>query len=240
MHGYDLYQNPNWAMLKICLDACSRVITISEFNRRLLRKKYPDLTDDKLHVVRLSADMPEDVDLFSKVKLLIVGGFQPRKGYDILLRAIRSLGRPDLHLWIVGYKGPVDVRGLVQELQLQKHVTILGQISDDVLKVLYQACDIFCMPSRFDQDGVGEGLPVALMEAMSYRKAVIATRHTGIPELVPDVLVDENDVEGLARGIAALADAPEQRRSMGERNRRIVEREYSNENVKRLLETLRP
>ena len=64
-------------------------------------------------------------------------------------------------------------------------MTIFGHISDDVLEVLYTYCDIFCMPSRMDRDGVGEGLPVALMEAMSYEKPVVATTHTGIPESSP-------------------------------------------------------
>jgi glycosyltransferase involved in cell wall biosynthesis len=94
------------------------------------------------------------------------------------------------------------------------------------------------MPSRFDKDGVGEGLPVALMEAMAYRKPIVATRHTGIPELVPDILVDENDVTGLAAAIARLADDPALRESMGKRNRMIVENDYSNANVLQLLAEL--
>ena len=115
-----------------------------------------------------------------------------------------------------------------------------GQISDDVLTVLYTYCDIFCMPSRIDKNGVGEGLPVALMEAMSYEKPVVATTHTGIPELVPDILVPENDAARLAEGIRRLVDDRELRRTMGERNRKIVSQQYSAANVRALLDVLKP
>ena len=239
LHGYDLYANPNWKMCEIALRACARIITISEYNRQLLVRKFGEL-GGRVQVIRLFTEMIENPAFYKNVtKILIVGGFQDRKGYDILLKALASLKRPDLHLWIVGYKGPVDVRGLVRDLGLQNSVTILGHISDEVLRLVYTFCDIFVMPSRIDIAGVGEGLPVALMEAMSYEKPIVATQHTGIPELVPDILVPENDIEGLAAGLAKLADNPELRRQMGERNRKIVAQQYSRDNVAQLLSALR-
>lgn len=103
-----------------------------------------------------------------------------------------------------------------------------------MLKYLYQACDIFCLPSRTYV--VKEGLPVSLMEAMASERPLISTRHAGIPELVPDILIEENDSEGLANAIARLADNPEMRKSMGKRNRSIVEDRYSKRNVQQLRE----
>jgi glycosyltransferase involved in cell wall biosynthesis len=238
LHGYDLYTNPNWVMCEVALRACARIITISEYNKRLLVQRFGDL-GERVRVIRLFTEMIEKPTFLKDVvKILIVGGFQDRKGYDILLKALAQLAREDLHLWIVGYKGPVDVRGLVRDLGLQKSVTILGHISDEVLKIVYTFSDIFVMPSRIDKDGVGEGLPVALMEAMSYEKPIVATQHTGIPELVPDILVPENDIEGLAAGLARLADNPKLRREMGARNRSIVAQQYSKANVEALLATL--
>ena len=125
----------------------------------------------------------------------------------------------------------------LEQLRQVAAITVFGQIPDEVLKLLYLYCDIFTMPSRFGKRGVGEGLPVALMEAMSYEKPIVATRHTGIPELVPDILIDENDEIGLAEGIKKLADDPELRKTMGKRNRQIIKNEYSNQNVKKLLDS---
>jgi colanic acid/amylovoran biosynthesis glycosyltransferase len=238
LHGYDLYTNPNWAMCERALRACAQIITISDYNRKLLIRRFGAL-GERVKVIRLFSEMISDPQaLRRETKVLIVGGFQDRKGYDVLLNALTILNRPDVRLWIVGYKGPVDVRKIVNDLGLRDRVTIFGQISDDVLKVLYTYCDIFTMPSRIDRDGVGEGLPVALMEAMSYEKPVVATTHTGIPELVPDILVPENDAAKLAEAIGRLVDDRELRRTMGERNRKIVSQQYSSMNVQTLLHAL--
>lgn len=238
LHGYDLYANPNWEMLERSLKACAQIITISDYNRRLLVDKYGDL-GKRVKVIRLSADLIINPAKEKSIKhVLIVGGFMPRKGYDILIQALHLLDRKDIHLWIVGYKGPVNVEKLVSDYELHDCVTIFGQVSDEVIKLLYIYCDIFCMPSRFDQYGVGEGLPVSLMEAMSYEKPIVSTYHTGIPELVPDILVQENDFKGLAEAIAKLADDPTLRYEMGKRNRKIIENDYSNLNVKKLIDAL--
>jgi len=239
LHGYDLYMNPNWEMFERGLRSCAQIITISNYNKKLLIEKYGEL-GEKVKVIRLSADFPENLeDERKKIRILIVGGWMTRKGYDILIKALADIDRKDIHLWIVGYKGPVDVPGLVSQYGLDDRVTIFGQISDEVLQLLYLYCDIFCMPSRFAEDGVGEGLPVSLMEAMSYGKAIVSTYHTGIPELVPDILVEENNVDQLAAAIAKLADAPELRGEMGKRNREIVREDFSNENVRQLVEAFR-
>jgi colanic acid/amylovoran biosynthesis glycosyltransferase len=129
-----------------------------------------------------------------------------------------------------------DVQGLAHELGVADRVTFFGSVSESVLRVLYQTCDVFCLPSR--KYVVNEGLPVSLMEAMACAKPVISTRHAGIPELVPEILVEENDVAGLARALAYLADHPQVRHEMGLRNRKIVEREYSAANVAQMEELL--
>jgi colanic acid/amylovoran biosynthesis glycosyltransferase len=69
---------------------------------------------------------------------------------------------------------------------------------------------------------------------MSYGKPVISTRHAGIPELVEEILVEENNVEELAKAIELLADNPDLRRKLGERNRKIIEERYSKKNVLKL------
>lgn len=239
LHGYDLYANPNWKMFEECIKNCNKIITISNYNVKLLKKKYGDLVKN-IEVIRLSADLVQNPrKLRDEIKVLIVGGFEHRKGYDTLLEAFQVMNRKDIRLWIVGYKGPVDVANLIDKYNVQDRVTLFGHVSDEVLKLLFLYCDIFTMPSRMDKSGVGEGLPVALMEAMSYEKPIVATKHTGIPELVPDILVDENDIQGLAAGIEKLADDSKLRETTGKRNRKIIEEGFSNRNVGQLLDTFK-
>lgn len=237
LHGYDLYDNPNWKMFQYSLQHCAKIITISNYNKNLLTKKF-SLPGNRIDVIRLSADLVQDPDKIKRdTKVLIVAGFEYRKGYDTLMQAFRIIDRDDISLWVVGYPAKVDVHQLSIDFGVEDRVVIFGQISDEVLKLLYTYCDIFVMPSRFSETGVGEGLPVALMEAMSYKKPIVSTYHTGIPELVPDILVEENDAQGLAEGIQKLADDPQLRERMGIRNREIVKEDFSNENVKNLLDS---
>ncbi len=228
IHADALYMSQDWPIVRTALHACRFVTTVCEFNRRKLIDEF-GLPPERVHVVRLFVD----ADTFQPdptVKVLIVGQFSQRKGHETLLRALQSLHRGDIRIWVVG-EGTwgsvgdyVDVRQLARDLGVSDRVTLFGSVSEKVLRVLYQSCDIFCLPSR--KYIVNEGLPVSLMEAMACGKPVISTRHAGIPELVPDILVDENDVAGLAQALAYLADHPQVRQEMGLRNRQIVTQDY--------------
>jgi glycosyltransferase involved in cell wall biosynthesis len=233
IHADALYMGADWPIVRTALHACRFVTTVCEFNRRKLIDEF-GLVPERVRVVRLGVDT-ESLRPDSSIKVLIVGQFSQRKGHEMLLRAVRALGRDDIRVWVVG-EGTwgsvgdyVDVRRLARDLGVEDRVTFFGSVSDEVLRVLYQTCDIFCLPSR--KYVVNEGLPVSLMEAMACAKPVISTRHAGIPELVSDILVEENDADGLARALAHLADHPGVRQAMGQRNRQIVVQNYSTSNV---------
>lgn len=233
IHADALYMGGDWPITRRALHACRFVTTVCEFNRRKLIDEF-GLLPKRVHVVRLFVD-PQAFRPDPALKVLIVGQWSKRKGHETLLRALKALERDDVRVWVTGEGtwGSVgdyeDVRGLAHELGVADRVTFFGSVSESVLRVLYQTCDVFCLPSR--KYVVNEGLPVSLMEAMACAKPVISTRHAGIPELVPEILVEENDVAGIARALTYLADHPQARQEMGLRNRQIVEREYSVANV---------
>jgi glycosyltransferase involved in cell wall biosynthesis len=235
IHADGLYMGESWPVFRPALAACDDVLTVCNFNREMLIEKY-GLDPERVKVLRLFADH-ETFCPDERVSILIVGQFSQRKGHDLLLKAVKSLDRSDLVIWVVGegtwgVSDFADVRALAAELGMNEQVIFFGSVSENTLRTLYRNCDIFCLPSR--KFVVNEGLPVSLMEAMASEKPVISTRHAGIPELVPDLLVDEEDVEGLARAIAHLADHPEERLQTGKRNRAVVKERYSRENVKQL------
>jgi len=85
--------------------------------------------------------------------------------------------------------------------------------------------DIFLQHSVTDPtNGDMEGLPVAILEAMARGLPVVSTRHAGIPEQVVEeqtgILVDEGDVDGMAKGILRLAIDPSLRQRMGQAGHR--------------------
>lgn len=238
IHAHELYTNPNWKMFQRSLNECDLIITISEWNKKILVNKFK-IPEKKILINRLFVD----TEMFTpntSIKILIVSSFDKRKGHDILFKAVERLGRGDIKIWVVGNGEAIpevekaEPKDLAKELQIDDKTIFLGKVSDEILRTLYESCDIFVLPSKTSQFGQLEGIPVALMEAMSCGKPVISTRHSGIPELVKEILVEENNVDELAKAIELLADNPNLRRKLGERNRKIIEEKYSKNNVLKL------
>lgn len=233
IHAYEIRRNPNVALFRIAAAHCSTVVTVSEFNRREIVERF-GVDESKIEVIHLHGDVANETTE-SSIKILTVAAFVEKKGHDILFEAVRRLDRPDITLWLAG-SGKLDVRKLATDAGIAHLTRFLGALREEALNIVYEACDIFVLPSRTASDGDREGVPVALMEAMSHGKPVISTTHAGIPELVPEVLVPENDPDALADAIAYLADNPDVRAEQGRRNREIIRREFSDSAVLRLAE----
>ena len=146
----------------------------------------------------------------------------PRKRLEVLLRAAAQLrGRiPGLRVRISG-DGPERgrLRRLWRELRLENTVEWLGFISAGKLAEEYNRADVFCLPS------VQEGFGIVFLEAMAARKPIVAVRAAAIPEVVESgVLVEPDNAESLAEGLASLYANPDLRRTLAERGASIVER----------------
>jgi colanic acid/amylovoran biosynthesis glycosyltransferase len=236
VHAYEIHRNPNPAMLKIALALCEKIVVQSEFNKGLVMRNF-GIGEDKIALIRAHGNMSDSRPPVS-TRILMVGEFREKKGHEILLSAVKKLERKDIAVWLVG-EGPLDVPGMAREMGLDDQTVFLGMVGKDLLNILYDSCDMFVLPSRTASDGDMEGIPAVLMEAMSRAKPVISTRHAGIPELVEEVLVDENDIDGLADAIARLADAPDLRHRLGQRNLEIVKTSFSDDAVLQLGELFR-
>lgn len=107
--------------------------------------------------------------------VLAVGRLVPYKGFDILVRAAKNLGR-DVVVVLVG-DGPMhnDLCNLVNELKLTKNVLLTGRQSDEVLNMLFRRACLFCLPSVTRAEAFG----VVLLEAMSYGLPIVATDIVG-------------------------------------------------------------
>lgn len=231
IHAYELYQNPNPRLFRHALAACDQIITPTEFNRDYLATHY-NVAPSRVEIVRYSVDI-EDYRPARKFVILIVGFFVERKGHDILFKAIKQLAQDDIEVWVVGDEGaeePVDVRGLATQIGVTAQVAFFGKLSGNALKAMYQACDVFCLPCRTEGNGVAEGFPNVLIEAMAFGKPVITTRHVEIPRIIKEVLVDENDVDGLAQAILQVYRSSSLRERLGQQNRQLAENLFSPRN----------
>jgi glycosyltransferase involved in cell wall biosynthesis len=153
------------------------------------------------------------------VRLLSVGRFQPKKGFDVLLRALAQVPG-HVVLTVVGYgPGEAALRALTRTLQLGGRVRFVGQLDHPAVRALYREHDVFVLASRIARDGDRDGLPNVVVEALSQGLPVVATRVAALPEIVEDGvngrLVPPEDPAALAAALDGLARAPDARRRLG-------------------------
>lgn len=186
-----------------------------------------------VHRVGIDSELfapPEDRDYRPPLRLLSVCRLVPKKGLHIALRAIAGVledGRSATYT-IVG-DGPLrrELEELTRSLGIGGSVRFYGTLPSERVSELMAASHVFLAPSVTAADGDQEGTPTGVIEAMATGLPVIASRHSGIPELVVDGvtgwLVDEGDVSGLAAAIthacASTESALDDLAEMGERGR---------------------
>lgn len=145
---------------------------------------------------------------------------RPIKGVDVLLTALRQIPRTiPLHLVLIGELRDKRLPALIEATNAVHPVTVVGY-QEDPIPYLHH-CNLFVMPSRGR-----EGLPKAVIEAMTQRVVPIVTRVGGMPELVQDsecgLVVEPNSAERLASAITTLATDKARVRTWGERARERI------------------
>jgi glycosyltransferase involved in cell wall biosynthesis len=175
--------------------------------------------------------------------ILHVGRLVEKKGVPDLIHAfasaIKEVDQMMLHI-VGGGRETYECRSLVKKYDLESKVVFHGWKSSREVKELMQQCDVFVLNSRVARNGETEGLPVGLLEAMAMGRAVLSTRHAGIPLAIENevsgVLVEERDTDSLAQQMIRLYHNKELRQAMGKAARAKVENQFT---MKRMHENLR-
>lgn len=168
---------------------------------------------------------------------LAVGALRQEKNYAMLIRCFAAARRsePALRLFIAGGgHGDAEVRRAIEETGQQETVRLLGSRSD--VPALLRACDLYLNSS------LSEGLPLAVCEAMAASRPVVATRVTGVRDVVVDGrtgrLLPVEDEDGYVRAILALAGDPGLRAWMGAAGRARAAERFSLQAMTRRYEQL--
>ncbi len=163
------------------------------------------------------------------VKLLFVGRFNAFKNVEALIETVgrlKELGVDNFELQLVGDgERRANVERLVIDKKLTKQARFLGWVDRDSIVKLYQQADLFVTATTW------EGMPNTVLEGMACGLPVVATRASGLEELVREgvngYLVDINDTVALADRIATLINNPYERRRMGKESRKVAEQEFA-------------
>ncbi len=191
------------------LAATRRIIVISESTRRDMLRHYR-VDEGKVKVVyagvsdRFGPRPPGEIATVRQKYglperfILAVGTIEPRKNYETLLAAYRTLIDRGQTAGLViagkrGWRSEPFFRQL-QDLGVADRVRLLGFVADADLPALYSAAQVFAFPSLYE----GFGLPA--LEAMACGTPVVASNTSSLPEVVGDagLLVAPTDAGGLA------------------------------------------
>jgi glycosyltransferase involved in cell wall biosynthesis len=239
-HGSDLHRDRHMLCEKVA--EAEFVVAISDYNKELILSECQGNYRDKVTVIHCGVD----TDIFqarssetphekgeNPFVILCIGTLHEVKGQPYLIEACRMLQERgiDFVCHFVG-DGP-DGYALIAQADkagLSEKVRFHGRLTRDEIARLLQDADVLAAPSVPTRDGRREGIPVVLMEAMGSGVAVVASKISGIPELVKDqttgLLVPPRDATSLANALERYFADPQLRRQLGRAGRKTVVKEF--------------
>ena len=189
------------------------VIVTSDLTRRTLIADF-GVPEGSITVAEPGTDpAPRATGTGMPMQLLSVGAISPRKGYDVLVEALRML---DDDSWRLTIAGALDrdaatvaaLRSQIESAGLADRIMLAGTVT---LSRFYESADLFVLPSHY------EGYGMVLAEAMAHGLAIVCTTGGAAAETVPDaaaIKVRPADPAALARAIATVLGDNKLRKAM--------------------------
>lgn len=236
----DFYREHPKSVKKI-LGKCNSVIALTESWKEFFTKEVGLANVTVVHNVVeppvLMEKRPDD----GAIHALFLGQICKDKGIYDLLQAISIhrdtlLGKFRLHIGGIG-----ETERLIEEidkLHLEGVVVFEGWVDGQRKEELLNLCQVFLLPSYV------EGLPISILEAMTYGEVVIASRVGGIPEIINEQighLIEPGNVDELGKALTQLVMMdPETLKEKGQRARQAVEASLPENIEKELISIYEP
>lgn len=235
-HGSDIHVDQRGFEFK--LEGAEFAVTVSRYNVEFLRARFGAAIAEKLQLIHCGIDP----DVFrpgargateDELRLVCVASFRRVKGHAVLVDGCRLLAERGIRFRcdLIG-DGPEReaIERQVARAGLEDSVHLHGARPRPEVLEWVQAADVACLTSVRDAHGRREGIPVSLMEAMACGVPVVASRISGIPELVDHewsgLLFPPGDAAALADAVEELAGARDRRVLMGRAAREKVREEF--------------
>lgn len=156
-----------------------------------------------------------ELDIKDKFTVIAVGQFIPRKGFDILIKAVKSV-RLDIQVYFVGASNAKQYDVLIDD-EVREKIRFVDFCDEDTLSKYYCASDVFVLPTREDVWGLVIG------EAMAQGLPIVTTNKClagmeMINEFENGFIVQSDNEDALAKVITYLYDNPDLCDEMGRNN----------------------
>jgi len=229
-------QLPGGRALVYPLNGARNVTYLGAFTHRILSRYVkpasrlhrlpPGVDTDRFHPGSGGEDLRQRLDINDRFVIGTVTRLVPRKGVDLLIQALPFVLRavPEAVLLVAG-DGPrkQELQKLAASLGVADHVVFLGGPSDAELPAVYDAMDVFALPTHTRKFGVDvEGLGIVFLEAAATGVPVLVGASGGSVDAVrpgqTGELID-TDPQGIAASIVELARDDAVRSAMGQAGR---------------------
>lgn len=229
------YQQHRYAVRKV-VNKSDVIIALSEYWKEYFKNEFPT---KRVEIIKNVISAPrvhkQQTGYFT---LLFLGLLGKNKGIYDLLECIRDHKvefQGKLKLYIGGNGEIEHIKQLIKEYGIADIVIFEGWVSGDKKIELLNKSDAYILPSY------KEGLPISILEAMSYGMPIISTPVGGIPEIVSNgengYLVEPGNKEDIYKAIISLLNDSDLRNRMGSVSLSRVG-EHLPEYVEKQLETL--
>lgn len=199
-------------MVRQAGDQAAGMLAVSDAMRRSMARMGMDADKIRVHYTGVDLDTFELSDRaaakealdFSGPVVLCVGALIPRKGQELLVRALPAL--PDVTLLLAGqgqYRRTLE--NLAQELGVERRVGFLGSVPHHKLPRIFAAADVMALPSA------SEGLANAWVESLACGTPIVISDVGGARELLdrPEAgQIVDRDPQAIAAAIRAILDDP--------------------------------
>lgn len=245
-HGNEFLIHSKLSLRTFYYRYLDKILTHTEALKLLLIKMHH--LDEKLIAIGLPGLILEDYIINKKkedirktynipnntIVLLSVGRLIKRKNFDLVIEAINKIKNSELDLdlkyFILGTgEKKRDLEKLVDKLNLNNEVKIVGFCDNQTRNDYYKLSDIFVMPSTTDKETI-EGFGLVYLEANYYKIPVIGARSGGVVEAIEDgktgFLVKPNNLNDLVDKMLYLIKNNEKRIQMGQFSHNRVMHEF--------------
>jgi glycogen(starch) synthase len=204
------------SLLRFLLEA-DAVVALSEAMRRQMLEREPALAERVSVLPNGVQELGEPAPLpRAPATVLCLGRLIPEKGFDLALRAVQRLAARHALRVVIAGDGPArpELERLAAELGLAPISTFLGFVEPAAVGELLNQASVVVVPSRWEEPSA-----CVIREAAWMARPVVASGVGGTPELIEHgrtgLLVDREDVDGLASALASLLGDPERARRLG-------------------------